>query len=56
MPPHELPANKTQSGIKSRSTPNAGPQNLNEIRFDNYMPGGPKTQYLWLDDITVWRP
>jgi uncharacterized protein YjdB len=29
---------------------------LNEIRFDNYMPGGPLTQYLWLDDITVWRP
>jgi type VI secretion system secreted protein VgrG len=35
MPPHELPANKTQSGIKSRSTPNAGSQNLNEIRFED---------------------
>lgn len=35
MPPHELPANKTQSGIKSRSTPGAGPQNLNEIRFED---------------------
>jgi len=29
---------------------------LNEIRFDNYMPGGLKTQYLWLDDVTVWTP
>jgi len=35
MPPHELPANKTQSGIKSRSTPNAGTNNLNEIRFED---------------------
>jgi type VI secretion system secreted protein VgrG len=35
MPPHALPDNKTQSGIKSRSTPNAGPQNLNEIRFED---------------------
>jgi hypothetical protein len=29
---------------------------LNEVRFDDYMPGGPQTQYLWVDDITVWRP
>ncbi|HEV8380324.1 MAG TPA: hypothetical protein VGQ29_01985 [Gemmatimonadales bacterium] len=28
----------------------------NEIRFDNYMPAGPKIQYSWLDDVTVWRP
>ncbi|HEU0123751.1 MAG TPA: type VI secretion system tip protein TssI/VgrG, partial [Bryobacteraceae bacterium] len=35
MPPYELPANKTQSGTKSRSTPNAGPNNLNEIRFED---------------------
>jgi len=35
MPPHELPANKTQTGIKSRSTPGAGSQNLNEIRFED---------------------
>ena len=35
MPPHELPANKTQSGVKSRSTPGAGTQNLNEIRFED---------------------
>jgi type VI secretion system secreted protein VgrG len=35
MPPHELPANKTQSGVKSRSTPGAGSNNLNEIRFED---------------------
>lgn len=35
LPPHELPANKTWSGIKSRSTPKAGAQNLNEIRFED---------------------
>jgi len=29
---------------------------LNEIRFDNYMPGGLQTQYVWVDDVTVWRP
>jgi hypothetical protein len=29
---------------------------INQIRFDNYMPGGLKTQYIWLDDVTVWRP
>jgi len=35
MPPHALPDNKTWSGIKSRSTPGAGAQNLNEIRFED---------------------
>lgn len=35
MPPHKLPDNKTQSGVKSRSTPDAGPDNLNEIRFED---------------------
>jgi type VI secretion system secreted protein VgrG len=35
MPPHALPDNKTWSGIKSRSTPKAGAQNLNEIRFED---------------------
>ncbi len=29
---------------------------LNEIRFDNYMPGGLRTQHVWVDDVTVWRP
>jgi type VI secretion system secreted protein VgrG len=35
MPPYALPANKTQSGIKSRSTPGGGPSNFNEIRFED---------------------
>jgi type VI secretion system secreted protein VgrG len=35
MPPYTLPANKTQSGIKSRSTKGGEPQNFNEIRFED---------------------
>ncbi len=35
MPPYTLPDNKTQSGIKSRSTKGAGPANFNEIRFED---------------------
>jgi len=35
MPPYELPTNKTQSGIKSRSAIGAGPSNYNEIRFED---------------------
>ncbi|MEQ8768309.1 MAG: type VI secretion system tip protein TssI/VgrG [Planctomycetota bacterium] len=35
MPPYALPDNKTQSGIKSRSTPEGGPSNFNEIRFED---------------------
>jgi type VI secretion system secreted protein VgrG len=33
--PYDLPDNKTQSGIKSRSTPKGGPNNFNEIRFED---------------------
>jgi type VI secretion system secreted protein VgrG len=33
--PYTLPENKTQSGIKSRSTPKGGPANFNEIRFED---------------------
>lgn len=30
---------------------------LNQLRFDNWMDGGaPKTQRIWLDDLTVWTP
>jgi Big-like domain-containing protein/polysaccharide lyase-like protein len=29
---------------------------VNEIRFDDYMSQGPTTEYLWIDDLTVWRP
>ena len=35
MPPYELPANKTQSGLKSRSSKGGGPANFNEFRFED---------------------
>src|SRR5262249_22606940 len=35
MPPYDLPANATQSGIKSRSSPGGSPANYNEIRFED---------------------
>jgi len=35
MPPYELPANATQSGIKSKSSAKGNPNNLNEIRFED---------------------
>ncbi len=35
MPPYALPDNKTQSGIKSRSSKGGQPQNFNEIRFED---------------------
>jgi len=35
MPPYELPANMTQSGIKTRSTKGGGDDHFNEIRFED---------------------
>jgi type VI secretion system secreted protein VgrG len=35
MPPYDLPANKTQSGVKSRSTKGGGSDNYNEIMFED---------------------
>lgn len=35
MPPYTLPANKTQSGVKSRSSLQGGQSNCNEIRFED---------------------
>jgi len=35
MPPYALSANKTQSGIKSRSTTEGSPDNFNEIRMED---------------------
>ena len=35
MPPYGLPANKTQSGIKSRSSKGGDAPNYNEIRFED---------------------
>ena len=35
MPPYELPANKTQTGVKSRSSSGGSPANFNELRFED---------------------
>jgi type VI secretion system secreted protein VgrG len=35
MPPYELPANSTQSGVKSRSAKAGSPANFNEFRFED---------------------
>lgn len=35
MPPYSLPANKTQSGIKSRSSEGGGSEDFNEIRMED---------------------
>ena len=35
MPPYDLPANKTQSGVKSRSSLNGTAANFNELRFED---------------------
>jgi len=35
MPPYKLPDNKTQSGIKTHSTPGGGAHNFNQIRFED---------------------
>lgn len=35
MPPYSLPNNKTQSGIKSRSSPDGSASNFNEIRMED---------------------
>ena len=32
---YSLPANRTQSGIRTRSTPGGGPNNFNELRFED---------------------
>jgi type VI secretion system secreted protein VgrG len=37
MPPYTLPDNKTQSGIKSRSSTGGGAANYNEFRFEDKM-------------------
>ncbi|HEV3022674.1 MAG TPA: type VI secretion system tip protein TssI/VgrG, partial [Pirellulales bacterium] len=35
MPPYALPANKTQSGLKSRSSPSGGTDDFNELRLED---------------------
>lgn len=35
MPPHSLPAQRTRSGVRSRSHPGGGPEDYNEICFED---------------------
>ena len=35
MPPYDLPANMTQSGLVSRSSPGGSPENFNELMFED---------------------
>lgn len=35
MPPYDLPANMTQTGVKTRSSQGGGVENFNEIRFED---------------------
>ncbi len=44
MPPYELPANATQSGMKSRSSKGGSADNFNEIRFEDKM--GSEEMYI----------
>jgi type VI secretion system secreted protein VgrG len=37
MPVYDLPANQTQSGLKSRSSKGGSPANFNELRFEDKM-------------------
>jgi type VI secretion system secreted protein VgrG len=37
MPPYTLPDNKTQSGVKTRSSKGGGDDNCNELRFEDKM-------------------
>ncbi|MBQ0930385.1 type VI secretion system tip protein VgrG [Ideonella sp. 4Y16] len=43
MPPYELPAQKTVTGIRSRSTKQGGEANFNELRFDDLK----GSEYVW---------
>jgi type VI secretion system secreted protein VgrG len=44
QPNYNLPANKTQSGIRTRSSPGGNPDNFNELRFEDKM--GSEEVYL----------
>jgi type VI secretion system secreted protein VgrG len=37
MPPYDLPANRTQTGIKTRSSKGGSPNDFNELRFEDKM-------------------
>jgi type VI secretion system secreted protein VgrG len=52
MPPYDLPDNKTQSGIKSRSSKEGSPDNFNEFRFEDKI--GEELIYLQAEkDLTT---
>jgi type VI secretion system secreted protein VgrG len=54
MPPYGLPANATQSGIKSRSSKGGGDANFNEIRFEDKKGSEQFTTHAEKDqDVTV---
>lgn len=44
MPPYELPAQKTVSGIRSRSSKEGATTNFNELRFDD----NKGSEYVWM--------
>jgi hypothetical protein len=44
-------------GMRWRADGNAAANlKINAVRFDNFMDRAPKPEYVWVDDITVWRP
>ena len=49
MPPYALPDNQTQSGIKTRSSPDGTPDNYNELRFEDKK--GSEQVYLQAEKI-----
>ena len=52
MPPYALPANKSQSGIKSRSTEGGGTDDFNEFRFEDKM-GSEEIHVHAQKDLTI---
>jgi len=44
MPPWPLPANKTQSGVRTKSSLKGGPDNHNELRFE----GKKSSEQIWV--------
>jgi type VI secretion system secreted protein VgrG len=51
-PPYALPANATQSGVKSRSSKGGGEKNFNEIRFEDK--GGSELLHIHAEkDLTI---
>jgi type VI secretion system secreted protein VgrG len=51
MPPYELPAQKTVSGIRTHSTEGGGASNFNELRFDDKK----GSEYVWLQAEKIFH-